>query len=81
MHCRPAEFEADGIDGISSGQTVDLRTMPKAEPPAAPQQSAKQTSTVLNQSFYDSDEDDMEEHMFGCPCCPAGRNFQPECTE
>ena len=62
MLCRPHEFEAEGIDGTSSGQTVDLRNAERVAPPAQ-----------LSKPFYDSDEDD-EEHALGCACCPGGRN-------
>ena len=71
--CRPAAFEAEGIDGISNLQRVDLRTVPKIEPPAQSKVKASQQSSVLNKSFFDSDEED-EEHELGCACCPGGRN-------
>ena len=70
---RPAEFEAEGIDGISNGQQVDLRTVPKVDHSAQMQEAAAKPAAVLNQSFYDSDEEE-EEHMLGCACCPGGRN-------
>lgn len=74
MHalCRPQQFEAEGIDGLSNGQTVDLRTVPKVLPPPK-QTPVAQQSSVVNKTFYDSDEDD-EEHELGCACCPGGRN-------
>lgn len=70
---RPVEFEAEGIDGLSNGQVVDLRNVPKVLPPPRKQTAVAQQSSVLNKTFYDSDEDD-EEHELGCPCCPGGRN-------
>lgn len=73
--CRPEEFEAEGIDGISSGQKVDLRMAPRVEPPAQVVSSNAQKSAVLNRTFYDSEEDEEdEEHELGCACCPGGRN-------
>lgn len=75
MHalCRPPQFEAEGIDGPSNGQTVDLRTVSKVLPPPHKQTTDAQQSSVLNKTFYDSDEDN-EEHELGCACCPGGRN-------
>lgn len=71
----PQEFEAEGIDGISSGQKVDLRTVPRVEPPAPAVSANAQKSVVLNRTFYDSEEDEEdEEHELGCACCPGGRN-------
>ena len=76
MHalCRPPQFEAEGIDGLSNGQTVDLRTVPKVMSLPHNQTTVAQQSSVLNKTFYDSDEDD-EEHELGCACCPGGRNI------
>ena len=72
---RPQQFEAEGIDGISNGQTVDLRTVPRVEPPSQPEKPVVQKSAVLNKTFYDSEEDEEdEEHELGCACCPGGRN-------
>ncbi len=72
--CRPQQFEAEGIDGISNGQTVDLRTVPRVES-LQPAKPVVQKSAVLNRTFYDSEEDDEdEEHELGCACCPGGRN-------
>ena len=71
--CRPPQFEAEGIDGLSNGQTVDLRTVPKVLPPPHNQTIIAQKSSVLNKTFYDSDDND-EEHELGCACCPGGRN-------
>jgi hypothetical protein len=73
--CRPQQFEAEGIDGISNGQTVDLRTVPRVEPPSQQEKPVVQKSAVLNRTFYDSEEDEEdEEHELGCACCPGGRN-------
>ncbi|DBA80202.1 TPA: hypothetical protein ACH3X2_007665 [Trebouxia sp. C0005] len=71
----PPQFEAEGIDGISNGQIVDLRTVPRVEPPSQPEKPVVQKSAVLNRTFYDSEEDEEdEEHELGCACCPGGRN-------
>lgn len=68
----PPQFECEGIDGLSNGYTVDLRTAPRVSPPT-PQQTMLTQFPELNKVFNDSDEDD-EEHEIGCACCPGGRN-------
>lgn len=68
------QFEAEGIDGMSNGQKVDLRTVPRVDPPSQAKSGVSQQSSVLNKSFYNSDEED-EEHELGCACCPGGRNI------
>ena len=70
--CRPAQFEAEGIDGISNGQKVDLRTVPRVQAPS--EAAPVQKSAVLNKTYYDSDEEEDEECELGCACCPGGRN-------
>lgn len=72
----PEQFEAEGIDGITNGQSVDLRTVSRADPPSHAVASAVTKSAVLNKTFYNSDDDDEEdeEHLLGCACCPGGRN-------
>ena len=74
LSCRPSQFEAEGIDGISNGQKVDLRTVPRVEPPFSGQPDPSQQGAVLNRAFYNSDDDEEEEHLLGCACCPGGRN-------
>ena len=64
MPCRPTEFEAEGIDGISNVQNIDLQQCERIAPPVEDAQ--------LSKPFYDSDEDD-EDHALGCACCPGGR--------
>ena len=71
--CRPVQFEAEGIDGMSNVQKVDLRTAPRIEAPHQEQRIGQQQSSVVNESFYDSEEDD-EEHQLGSACCPGRRN-------
>lgn len=74
--CRPPQFEAEGIDGISNGQIVDLRTVPRVEPPSQPEKPVVQKSAVLNRTFYDSEEDEEdEEHELGC----ALLSWWPKC--
>ena len=54
-------------------QIVDLNKAERVAPPA-PGPEQKQTSPQLSKPFYASSDEDDEEHMLGCACCPGGRN-------
>ena len=70
--CRPAQFEAEGIDGISSGQQVDLRTVPKAVHSVQQETSPLQLPPALIKPSSESEEEEDEEHESGCACWPGG---------